>query len=102
VLPLALINVTANVTFAQNRVARAGTRIGTPGVLATARGAVIVSSNRVETARADNAPASIALFVDPSAKNEPHCTVLGNITSRPILLNNSSLQAPWAALNIVA
>jgi hypothetical protein len=102
VLPLALINVTANVTFAQNRVARAGTLIGTPGVLAAARGAVIVSSNRVETAKAENAPASVALFVDVSAKNDPHCTVLGNITSRPILLNNSSLQAPWAALNIVA
>jgi len=37
-----------------------------------------------------------------STKNDPHCTVLGNITSRPILLNNSSLQAPWATLNIVA
>jgi hypothetical protein len=71
-------------------------------VLASARGAVIVSSNRVETAKTDNAPASMALFVGVSGKNEPHCTVLGNITSRPILLNNSSLQAPWVALNIVA
>jgi hypothetical protein len=102
VLPLAFINVTANVTFAQNRVARAGNLVGTPGVLASARGAVIVSSNRVETAKTDNAPASMALFVGVSGKNEPHCTVLGNITSRPILLNNSSLQAPWVALNIVA
>jgi Family of unknown function (DUF6519)/Right handed beta helix region len=100
--PLALIDTTANLTFAQNRLARAGNLVGTPGVLAQARGAVIVSSNRVETAKARNAPASIALSVDTATKGEPHCTVLGNITSRPILLNNSSLQAPWAALNIVA
>ncbi|HEU5213949.1 MAG TPA: DUF6519 domain-containing protein [Gaiellaceae bacterium] len=102
VLPLALISVTANVTFAQNRVARAGRLTGTPGVLASARGAVIVSSNRVETAKTENAPASVVLSVDVSTKNEPHCTVLGNITSRPILLNGSSLQAPWTSLNIVA
>jgi uncharacterized protein DUF6519 len=102
-LPLAWITTTANVTFAQNRVVRAGGLLGNSGVLAIARGAVIVSSNRVETAKTESAPASMALFVNAAAaKNDPHCTVLGNITSRPILLNSSPLQAPWEALNIVA
>ena len=102
-LPLVWIAATANVTFAQNRVVRASGLLGTSGVLATTRGAVIVSSNRVETAKNENAPASMALFVNAAAaKNDPHCTVLGNITSRPILLNGSALPAPWEVLNIVA
>jgi hypothetical protein len=31
-----------------------------------------------------------------------HCTVLGNISSQPIWLNDAPLADPWAALNIVA
>jgi hypothetical protein len=38
----------------------------------------------------------------PSGQQEAHCTVLGNISTRPIRVNGAALAAPWSALNIVA
>jgi len=101
-MPLALIETTANVTFAQNRVARESELAGTPAVLAVTPGAMIVSSNRVEVSTESEVPA-IALFVDAANdKQLPHCTVLGNISSRLIWLNDAPLGGPWKPLNIVA
>jgi hypothetical protein len=103
-MPLVLIETPANVTLAQNRIARESKLVGTPAVIARAAGATIVSSNRVETAGGtDGARPSVALFVGSPADNEiPHCTVLGNISSQPIWLNGAPLTGPWAPLNIVA
>ena len=98
--PLVVVETNANVTFAQNRVARGGNLAGTAAVVATTPGATIVTSNRVETPPSELP--SIVLAVDASSTLTPHCTVLGNITSRPILLNGAPLAAQWAALNIVA
>ena len=99
--PLALIETAANLTFAQNRVARAGTLFGMAAVVAVTDGATIVSSNRVESTRRGEV-ASMDLSVDGSTTQVPHCTVLGNITSGAIMLNGSLLDGPWADLNIVA
>jgi len=63
---------------------------------------MIVSSNRVEVSTESEVPA-IALFVDAANdKQLPHCTVLGNISSRLIWLNDAPLGGPWKPLNIVA
>jgi hypothetical protein len=99
-VPLVMIETNANVTFAQNRVARTGSIAGTAAVVATTPGATIVTSNRVE-APPSELPA-IVLAVDSSSSLPPHCTVLGNITTRPILLNGAPLAGQWADLNIVA
>ena len=71
-MPLVLIDARANVTLAQNRVARASALVGTPAVIARTPGATIVSSNRVETAAgADRQPPSMALFVgSPSRQRD--------------------------------
>jgi hypothetical protein len=44
----------------------------------------------------------VRLLVHKGTKLEAHCTVLGNITSGPITVNDVNLAAPWAPLNIVA
>ena len=100
--PLVLIMSTSNVTLAQNRIVRNSTLAGIPPVMIDTPGATIVSSNRVEV-RAEATAAAMQLAVgSPSGQEEAHCTVLGNISTRPIRLNGAVLAAPWSALNIVA
>ena len=102
-VPLVIIETQANVTFAQNRVARESTLTGTAAIVAVTPGATIISSNRVEVLPVADGPAAMALFVGASSSKQPaHCTVLGNISSRPIWLNDAPLANPWAPLNIVA
>jgi hypothetical protein len=100
--PLVLIETGANVTLAQNRAGRNSQLAGMPPIEIRADGATIVSSNRVEV-RASATPMAMNLRVGaPSGHEQAHCTVLGNISNRPIRLNGAALAAPWVALNIVA
>jgi len=102
--PLVFVQTDANVTIAQNQVVRVATAVmGTVGVLSATPGATIVSSNRVEVKRdpKQQHPA-VALFVNKGTNAIPHYTVLGNITTRPIWVNNTPLGVPWAPLNVIA
>lgn len=117
------------VNAAIGRIAVVGERRGSVGVsgnvtdgygrsfgISIIAGACVVAENRVTvTGRGDDQFAAVRVKAESAAVSANHVltrreqpsisvdagpvTVLGNITSSPILLNGGTLPAPWAALN---
>jgi hypothetical protein len=60
----------------------------------------IAGNNRI-TGTGKQTGLSITVGVS-GEKKDPTATVLGNIVSQRILLNNATLKAPWEPLNLLA
>ncbi|MEA2426828.1 MAG: hypothetical protein QOF37_456 [Thermoleophilaceae bacterium] len=94
-----LVTTPGNLSFQDNRCLLSASETSAPVGRLMADGAVIVNANHVE------GPGRVQVALDiiagaPSADQQAHCTVLGNIATGLIELNGQALQSPWDVLNL--